>query len=79
MIGNKNGQENSNPDDFYIEYKNGKMNVASNALSRNPTISLMHVPNDWKSQLAIEYSKDNFACQVLDGLVNDDALRLSMI
>ena len=45
-------------------------------LSRRPTISLMHVPNDWKSQLAIEYSKDKFTYEVLDGLVHDDAFEV---
>ena len=62
--------------DFYIEYKKGKINVVVDSLSMRPTISLMHVPNDWKSQLAIGYSKDKFACEVLDGLVHDDAFKV---
>ena len=60
--------------DFYIEYKKGKINVVVDSLSMRPTISLMHVPNDWKYQLVIEYSKDKFVCEVLDGLVHDDAV-----
>ena len=61
---------------FDIEYNKGKMNVVASALSRNPTISLMHVPNDWKSQLATKYSKDKYACEVLDGLVHDDLFKV---
>ena len=50
--------------------------MVANALSRMPTISLMFVLNDWKSQLVIEYSKDKFACEVLDGLVHDDPFKV---
>ena len=57
--------------DFYIEYKKGKIIIVADALSRNRSISLMHVPNDWKYELAIEYSNDKFACEVLDGLVHE--------
>ena len=62
--------------DFYIEYKKGKINVVSDALSRMPTISLIHVPNDWKFEVAIEYSKDRFSCEVLDELEHGDVLKV---
>ena len=50
--------------------------MVADALSRNPNISLMHVPDDLQSQLAIEYSKDKFECEVLDGLVHDDTFKV---
>ena len=62
--------------EFDIEYKKGKINVVSDALSRMPTISLIHVPNDWKFEVAIEYSKDRFSCEVLDELEHGDVLKV---
>ena len=50
--------------------------MVADALSRNPTISLMCVPNDWKSQLEIEYSKNKLTCEMLDGLVHYDAFNV---
>jgi hypothetical protein len=53
--------------DFYIEYVKGKENVVVDALSRRPTTcSLMDISTDWKSHLLVEYSKDKFACELLD-------------
>ena len=49
------------------------MNVVVDALSRNLILSLMHVPNDWKIQLVVEYSKNKLACKLLDGFIHDDA------
>jgi hypothetical protein len=40
------------------------------ALSRRPTTcSLMEILVDWKSHLLVEYSKNMFACEILDGQV----------
>lgn len=59
--------------DFDIEHVKGQHNVVEDALSRRPTtISLMSMASNWKAQLLVEYSKDQFACEVLDGIVMDD-------
>ena len=56
--------------DFDIEYVKGKNNVVVDALSRKPAVlSLMSLDTDWKAQLLVEYSKDRFACEILDGQI----------
>jgi hypothetical protein len=54
--------------DFDIEFVKGKNNVVADALSRRPSIFAMTgVSVDWKDHLVMEYAKDQFACQLLDG------------
>jgi hypothetical protein len=54
--------------DFDIEYVKGKKNILVDALSRRPTAcSLMEISTDWKSHLLVEYSKNKFTCEVMDG------------
>ena len=56
--------------EFDIEYVKGKKKIVADALSRRPvTCSLMKISVDWKSHLLEEYSKNKFACEVLDGHV----------
>jgi hypothetical protein len=53
--------------EFDIEYVKGKKNVVVDALSRRPEMcSLTNISADWKSHLVVEYSKNKFACEVMD-------------
>ena len=36
----------------------------------------MRLDADWRARLLVEYSKDKFACEVLDGQVVDDRYRV---
>jgi hypothetical protein len=61
---------------FDIEYVKGKKKILFDALSRRPaTCSLMEISADWKSHLLVEYSKNKFACEVMDGQIQDDQYR----
>ena len=62
---------------FEIEYVKWKNNVVANALSWRPTsLSLMSISTDWRSLLLVEYSKNKFACELLDGQIQDDKYRV---
>ena len=63
--------------DFDIEYVKGKNNVVTDALSRKPTIcSLEQISADWRAQLLVEYSKNTFACEIMDGHIHDDRYKV---
>jgi hypothetical protein len=63
--------------DFDIEFVKGKNNVVADALSRRPSIFAMTgVSVDWKDHLVMEYAEDQFACQLLDGQVQDDNFKV---
>jgi hypothetical protein len=63
--------------DFDIEYVKGKKNIVVDALLRRPAIcSLMEISTDWKSQLLVEYSKNRFSYEVMDGKIQDDRYRV---
>ena len=63
--------------DFEIEYVMGKKNIVDDALSRRPTsLSLMSISTDWRSLLLVEYSKNKFACELLDGHIQDDRYKI---
>jgi hypothetical protein len=63
--------------DFDIEFVKGKNNVVANALSRRTSIYAMtYVSVDWKDRLVMEYARNQFACQVMDGKVWDVNFRI---
>jgi len=62
---------------FYIEYVKGNNNVATDALSRIPSAySMTELSLDWKPQLLVEYSKNRFACELMDGQLQDDRYKV---
>ena len=63
--------------EFDIDNFKGKKNIMADALSRRPTTcSLMEISTDWKSHLLVEYSKNKFAGEVMDGQIQDDRYRV---
>jgi hypothetical protein len=49
----------------------------ANALSRRPAAcSLMEILANWKSHLLVEYSKNKFVCEVMDGQIQDDRYKV---
>jgi hypothetical protein len=63
--------------DFDIEFVKGKNNVVVDALSRRPSIfAITGVTVDWKDHLVMEYAEDQFACQLLDGQVQDEDFKV---
>ena len=51
-------------------------NIVAYALSRKPSFSLMGIAKIWKDMLLVEYAKDKFAFDVLDGLMGDYNYRI---
>jgi hypothetical protein len=63
--------------DFDIELFKGKNNVVADALSRRLSFYAMtDILVDWKARLLVEYSKNLFACQLMDGHIQDDKFRV---
>jgi hypothetical protein len=59
--------------EFDIEYVKGNKNVVFYVLSWRPSIfSLTKVSTNWKSTLLVEYSKNTFACELMEGTIQDD-------
>ena len=55
----------------------GKNNIVVDALSRRPaSLSLMSISIDSRSLLLVEYSKNKFACELMDGQIQDVRFRI---
>jgi hypothetical protein len=62
---------------FDIEFVKAKNNVVVDALSKRPSVyAMIDISVDWKAHLLVEYSKTRFACEVMDGQVQDDNFRI---
>jgi len=59
--------------DFDIEYVKGKKNVVVNALFRRPTLCSM---TEISAHLLVEYSKNTFACEFMDGKIQDNKYKV---
>jgi hypothetical protein len=56
--------------DFDIEFVKVKNNIVADALSRRPSVYAMtDISVDWKAHLLVEYSKNQFTCQLMDGKI----------
>ena len=62
--------------DFDIEYKMRKMNVVVYSLSRKPVLAMLKLNDDWKLQLAVEYYKNQFACDLFNGIIHDESYKI---
>ena len=55
----------------------GRNNVVVDALSRRlASLSLMSISTDWRSLLLVEYSKNKFSCELMDGQIQDGRYRI---
>jgi hypothetical protein len=47
--------------------------MVADALSRRPSVYAMtDISLNWKAHLLVEYSKNKFSCEVMDGKVQDE-------
>jgi hypothetical protein len=58
--------------DFDIEHVKGKNNIVADALFRRlVAFSMTEISTDWKSILLMEYSKNTFACEFMEGSIKN--------
>jgi hypothetical protein len=63
--------------DFDIEFVKGKNNVFVDALSRISSFySMTNISVNWKAHLLVDYSKNKFACELMDGHVQYDSYKI---
>ena len=63
--------------DFDIDYVKGNKNVVVDTISKIPaTFSMTKISTNWKSILLVEYSKNTFSCELMEGTIQDDRYRV---
>jgi hypothetical protein len=56
--------------DFDIEYVKGNKNIVVDALSRRPVVlSITKISIAWNSIILVEYSKNTFFCEMMEGSI----------
>ena len=64
--------------DFDIDYVKGNKNVVVDTISKIPaTFSMKKISTNWKSILLVEYSKNTFSCELMEGTIQDDKYRVA--
>ena len=64
--------------DFDIDYVKGNKNVVVDTISKIPaTFSMTKISTNWKSILLVEYSKNTFSCELMEGTIQDDRYRVA--
>jgi hypothetical protein len=63
--------------EFDIEFVKGKINVVADAFSKRPSVyAMLDISVHWKAHLLVQYSKNRFTCELMDGKVQDDKFRI---
>jgi len=63
--------------DFDIEYVKGKSNVVVDALSRRAYLcSMIGIFVDFRASILVEYAKEAFAIDILEGKLQDDRYKV---
>jgi hypothetical protein len=63
--------------DFDIDYVKGNKNVVIDTISKIPaTFSMTKISTNWKSIFLVEYSKNTFSCELMEGTIQDDRYRV---
>lgn len=62
--------------DALRELRSGEQKLSETLLRRPNICSLSQISVDWKEHLLVEYSKNTFACKLMDGQVQDDRYKV---
>ena len=63
--------------DFDIEHMKLNKNIVVDSLSsKHATFSMTKMSVEWKSILLVEYCKNTFSCEIMEGIIHDDRYRV---